>query len=262
MGKSLLDEKSEDELWLEYRDTKDPKIRDTFLRQYAPLVKYVAAKAHDGMPAAVEFDDLVSYGTFGLLDAIERFDLGQKVKFKTYAVSRIRGAIFDELRSSDWVPRSVRQKMRDVEDAITTLETRHGRPASDSEVAAHLNMSEADYYKTLGKIQCTSVLSLDEPKLYSDENDIQTLGDSIEGPSSLNPDVEVERNEMRRIIFDVISNLPEKERKIIILYHYEDATLREIGQVLGITESRVSQLHTKALLRIRAKLTNVRKGIM
>jgi RNA polymerase sigma factor for flagellar operon FliA len=160
------------------------------------------------------------------------------------------------------VPRSVRRKIRDVEEAISTLEAQNGRPASDKEVAAHLNMSEDEYSKTLGKIQCTSILSLNDVWFSGDGNDRLSIQDSIEGPESLNPDVEVERKEMRRIIFDVINQLPEKEKKIIILYHYEELTLREIGRVVELTESRVSQLHTKALLKIRAKLSNTRKGIV
>ncbi|MDR2842399.1 MAG: RNA polymerase sigma factor WhiG [Spirochaetaceae bacterium] len=262
MPRNLLDEKSEDELWADYRQKKDPKIRDAFIRQYAPLVKYVAGKVHDGMPATVEFDDLVSYGTFGLLDAIEKFDPAKDVKFKTYAVVRIRGAIFDELRSTDWVPRSVRQKIREVEEAISTLEAQLGRPVTDQEVAEYLKMDENEFIKTIVKISGTSVLSLNDVWFSGDENDKVSIQDSIEGPDTLKPDVIVERDEIRRVIVNVINELPEKEKKIIALYHYEDLTLKEIGQVLDITESRVSQLHTKAMTRIRAKLTNVRKGIM
>ncbi|GMO41369.1 MAG: RNA polymerase sigma factor WhiG [Termitinemataceae bacterium] len=262
MPRNLLDEKSEEELWGDYKKQKDPKIRDTFIRQYAPLVKYVAGRVHDGMPATVEFDDLVSYGTFGLLDAIEKFDPAKDVKFKTYAVVRIRGAIFDELRSTDWVPRSVRQKIRDVEEAVSTLEAQYGRPVTDKEVAEYMKMDENEFLKTIVKISGTSVLSLNDVWFSGDENDKVSIQDSIEGPDTLKPDVIVERDEIRRVVFDVINQLPEKEKKIIILYHYEDLTLKEIGQVLEITESRVSQLHTKAMTRIRAKLTNVRKGIM
>jgi RNA polymerase sigma factor for flagellar operon FliA len=262
MGRSPLDEKTEDELWQEYRQNKNPKIRDAFIRQYAPLVKYVAGKVYDGMPATVEFDDLVSYGTFGLLDAIEKFDPEQNVKFKTYAVVRIRGAIFDELRSTDWVPRSVRQKIREVEEAISSLEAQLGRPVSDQEIAGYLKIDENEFVKMMVKISGTSVLSLNEVWFSGDENDKVSIQDSIEGPEALKPDVEIERKEIQRIVFDVINQLPEKEKKIIILYHYEDLTLKEIGQVLDITESRVSQLHSKAMLRIKAKLTNVRKGIM
>jgi RNA polymerase sigma factor for flagellar operon FliA len=214
------------------------------------------------MPHNVEFDDLVSCGTFGLLDAIEKFDTGKDVKFKTYAVTRIRGAIFDELRSTDWVPRSIRQKAREVEEAVGSLEAQLGRPATDHEIAGYLKMDGTEFGKMMMKISSTSILSLQDVWFSGDENDKTSIGETIESPSSLNPDVIVERNEVRRIVIDVISKLPEKEKKIIVLYHNEDCTLKEIGEILGITESRVSQLHSKAMLRIRAKLTNVRKGIM
>jgi len=262
MVNSLPAGKTEDELWAEFRKKKDPKLRDAFIRQYAPLVKYVAGKVAAGMPHNVEFDDLVSCGTFGLLDAINKFDPEKNVKFKTYAVTRIRGAIFDEMRQTDWVPRSVRSKIREVEEAISTLEAQHGRPATDQEVAAYLKIDEVEFNKMMTKLSGTSVLSLNDVWFSGDETDKVSIGDNLMGPDSLNPDVIVERDEIRRIVIDVISQLPEKEKKIIVLYHYEDLTLKEIGQVLEITESRVSQLHTKAMLRIRAKLTNVRKGIM
>jgi RNA polymerase sigma factor for flagellar operon FliA len=255
-------ESKEAALWQEYRQTKDPKLRDAFIRQYAPLVKYVAGKVAVGMPSNVEFDDLVSCGTFGLLDAIDKYDPGKNVKFKTYAVTRIRGAIFDELRSTDWVPRSVRQKTREVEEAISTLEAQYGRPATEPEIAAYLKIDESEFQRTMMKISGTSILSLNDVWFSGDENDKVSIQDSIEAPEPYKPDVIAERDEIVRIIIDVINQLPDKEKKIIILYHYEDLTLREIGQVLDITESRVSQLHTKAMLRIRAQLTSVRKGIV
>jgi RNA polymerase sigma factor for flagellar operon FliA len=262
MTEGLLDQNIEDELWIKYRKNRDPKIREDFIKQYAPLVKYVAGKVAVGMPHNVEFDDLVGYGVFGLLDAIDKFDPGKNVKFKTYAVTRIRGAIFDELRSIDWVPRSVRQKTREVEDAIGNLEAQLGRTATDQEIAKSLNMNEDEFLKTMMKISGTSILSLNDVWFSGDENDKVSIGDSIESPSSLNPDVIVEKNEIRRVIVDSISELPDKEKKILVLYYYEDLTLKEIGQVLQVTESRVSQLHTKAILRLRAKLTNIRKGIV
>ncbi|MDR2143124.1 MAG: RNA polymerase sigma factor WhiG, partial [Treponema sp.] len=210
----------------------------------------------------IEFDDLVGFGVFGLLDAIEKFDPEKNVKFKTYAVTRIRGAIFDELRLLDWVPRSVRQKTREVEEAIGSLEAQLGRTATDQEIAQSLGMDEGEFVKTMMKISGTSILSLNDVWFSGDENDKVSIGDSIESPSSLNPDVIVEKNEIRRVIADAISELPDKEKKILVLYYYEDLTLREIGEVLEVTESRVSQLHTKAILRLRSKLTNIRKGIV
>jgi len=262
MGNTIPELKSEDELWQKYRKTKDPSIRETFIRQYAPLVKYVAGKVAMGMPHNVEFDDLVGYGVFGLMDAIDKYDLEKNVKFKTYAVTRIRGAIFDELRQIDWVPRSVRQKTREIESAISTLEAQLGRTASDQEVAGALGMDESEYLKTIQKISGTSILSLNDVWFSGDENDKISIGDSIESPTSLNPDVVVEKDEIRRVIIEAINDLPDKEKKILVLYYYEDLTLKDIGRVLEVTESRVSQLHTKAILRLRSKLTNIRKGIV
>ncbi len=259
---SVNDEKEEDLLWEEFRKTKASKLRDKFIRQYMPLVKYVAGKLAVGMPNSVEFDDLVGFGQFGLLDAISKYDPSKNVKFKTYAVTRIRGAIFDELRQIDWIPRSVRQKSREIEYAIVNLEAKLGRTATDAEIASSLNISEDEYHHTIMKISGTSVLSLNEVWYSGEENDNMSIGDSIESPSSLNPDVIAEREEIRRVIVQAINELPEKERMVIILYYHEDLTFKEIGQVLEVSESRISQLHTKANLRLRAKLTNIRKGIM
>lgn len=256
------DEKEEDELWIQYRKTHSSALRDKFIRQYMPLVKYVAGKVAVGMPNNVEFDDLVGFGQFGLLDAIEKYDPAKNVKFKTYAVTRIRGAIFDELRQIDWLPRSVRQKSREIEDTITELEAKLGRSASDSEIAAALGLSEEQYHKEVMKVSGTSVLSLNDVWYSGDDNDNMSIGDSIESPSSLNPDVIVEREEIRKVIIQAINELPEKEKLVIVLYYHEDLTFKEIGEVLEVSESRISQLHSKANLRLRSKLTNLRKGII
>ena len=259
---ALDEQKTEDELWLEFKKTKSPQLRDKFIRQYMPLVKYVAGKVSVGMPGSVDFDDLVGYGQFGLLDAINKFDPEKNVKFKTYAVTRIRGAIFDELRTLDWVPRSVRQKSREIEDTIVELESKLGRPASDSEVAGAMGISEDEYHQTILKVSGTSVLSLNDVWYSGEESEHVSIGDCIESPASLNPDVIVEREEIRRVIIEAINELPEKEKMVLVLYYHEDMTFKEIGQVLEVSESRVSQLHTKANLRLRAKLTNIRKGIV
>lgn len=256
------DEKEEDELWEQYKKTHSPALRDKFIRQYMPLVKYVAGKVATGMPNNVEFDDLVGFGQFGLLDAIEKYDTSKNVKFKTYAVTRIRGAIFDELRQIDWLPRSVRQKSREIEDTITELEAKLGRSASDSEIADALGISEEQYHKEVMKVSGTSILSINDPWHSGDDGDNMSIGDSIESPASLNPDVIVEREEVRKVIIQAINELPEKEKMVIVLYYHEDLTFKEIGEVLEVSESRISQLHSKANLRLRAKLTNLRKGIM
>lgn len=262
MTVALDEQKTEDELWLEFKKTKSSQLRDKFIRQYMPLVKYVAGKVSVGMPGSVDFDDLVGYGQFGLLDAINKFDPEKNVKFKTYAVTRIRGAIFDELRTLDWVPRSVRQKSREIEDTIVELESKLGRPASDSEVAGAMGISEDEYHQTILKVSGTSVLSLNDVWYSGDESEHVSIGDCIESPASLNPDVIVEREEIRRVIIEAINELPEKEKMVLVLYYHEDMTFKEIGQVLEVSESRVSQLHTKANLRLRSKLTNIRKGIV
>jgi RNA polymerase sigma factor for flagellar operon FliA len=222
----------------------------------------VAGKIAIGMPQNVEFDDLVGFGVFGLFDAIEKFDPEKHVKFKTYAVTRIRGAIFDELRAIDWVPRSVRQKTREVEETVRLLEAQLGRVATDEEIAKAMNMSLADFQDLILKISSTSILSLNDVWNSGDESDKITIVDSIESPSSLNPDTIVEKEEVKRVIVDAINELPDKEKKVLVLYYYEDLTLKEIGEVLGVTESRVSQLHTKAIMRLRTKLTSLKKGIV
>ncbi len=261
MGEKLLEEKTEEELWELYRKTKDPKIREMFVKQYAPLVKYVAGKVAVGMPHNVDFDDLVGFGVFGLIDAIEKFDPEKHVKFKTYAVTRIRGAIFDELRSIDWVPRSVRQKSREIEDTVQRLEANLGRAATDQEIADEMGMSEEEFQKTMMKVSGTSILSLNDVWYTGEDNDSVSIVDSIESPESMNPDAIVEKDEIKRVIVQAISELPEKEKKVLVLYYYEDLTLKEIGKVLEVTESRISQLHTKAIMRLRTKLTNIKKGI-
>jgi len=258
----INDDEEEDNLWFEYKKTKSPALRDKFIRQYMPLVKYVAGKVAVGLPNSVEFDDLVGFGQFGLLDAINKYDPAKNVKFKTYAVTRIRGSIFDELRQIDWVPRSVRQKSREIEDAIGDLESKLGRTATDAEIAESLNISEDEYHRTVMKVSGTSVLSLNDVWYNGDDNDNLSIGNNIESPSSLNPDVIAEREEIKKVIAEAINELPEKEKMVIVLYYHEDLTFKEIGEVLDVSESRISQLHTKANLRLRAKLTNLRKGII
>lgn len=259
--KNTWEGKSEEDLWKYYKDSGDPKVRDYFIKQYAPLVKYVAGKVAIGMPHNVEFDDLVGFGVFGLIDAIDKFDPTKHVKFKTYAVTRIRGSIFDELRSIDWIPRSIRQKTRELENTIQTLEARIGRSATDEEIAKAMHLNLEDFQNLLIKISGTSILSINDVWYSGDGDDKITIVDNIEAPTSLNPDTIVEKEEIKRVIVEAIQELPDKEKKVLVLYYYEDLTLKEIGKVLGVTESRISQLHTKAIMRLRSKLTSVKKGI-
>jgi len=258
----VFEDKSEEELWKKYKKTKDPKIREHFVNQYAPLVKYVAGKVAIGMPQNVDFEDLVGYGVFGLLDAIEKFDPSKDIKFKTYAVTRIRGAIYDELRSIDWVPRSVRQKAKEIERAIGKLENRLGRAATDEEIAKELGISMKDFHSLMLKVSGVSLLSLSDIWYVGDESDRVSVMETIESPSSMNPEAIVEREEIKKIIVEAIKELPDKEKKVLILYYYEDLTLKEIGEVLQVTESRISQLHTKAIMRLRSKLMNIKKSMV
>jgi RNA polymerase sigma factor for flagellar operon FliA len=258
----VFEDKTEEELWKLYKKKKNPEIREYFVNQYAPLVKYVAGKIAIGMPQNVDFDDLVGYGVFGLLDAIEKFDPDRDIKFKTYAVTRIRGAIYDELRSIDWVPRSVRQKAKELERVIGKLENKLGRSATDAEIAKELEIDVKEFHTLILKISGASILSLSDVWYVGDESDKVSVMETIESPKSLNPEVIVEREEIKNIIVQAISELPDKEKKVLILYYYEDLTLKEIGEVLQVTESRISQLHTKAIMRLRSKFMNIKKSMV
>lgn len=251
----------ENDLWQRYRRQREPAIREYFVHQYAPLVKYVAGRVAIGMPAAVDFDDLVQCGMFGLFDAISKFDPTKHVKFKTYAVTRIRGAIFDELRAIDWIPRSVRQKAREVEDTVRDLEASLGRTATDEEIAGSMDITVQEFQRILVRIAGTAVVSLNEVWHGGEDEDRVSIEDNIESPSELGPATMVEKEEIKRVIVEAIKELPENEQQVLVLYYYEELTLKEIGQVLEVTESRVSQLHTKARLRLRTKLTNAKRGI-
>ncbi len=242
-------------LWREYKERGGKELRDRLILTYAPLVKYVAGRLGTGLPAHVEEGDLVSYGLLGLMNAIERYDPGRDIKFETYAINRIKGAIIDELRSMDWVPRSVRSRAREIERATTELENKFHRPATDEEIAAHIGISEDEFHESLTAISRSSVAALDELwTINSSGGDTVSLIDTLTDPNADDPSMALGHAEVREILGDAITRLPERERTVISLYYYEELTLREIGEVLGVTESRVSQLHTKAILRLKAKL--------
>lgn len=242
-------------LWLEYRRTRDPALRDRLILTYAPLVKYVAGRLGSGLPPHVDEADLASYGLLGLIGAIERYDPERDVKFETYAIARIKGAIIDELRAMDWVPRSVRSRARDIERAIGELEAKLGRAPSDAEIAARLGISESELEESLGEIARSSIAALDELWTVSGSGGDQVaLIDTIEDERAPDPQSTLSQTELKEAIADAIARLPEREKLVVTLYYYEELTLREIGEVLGVTESRVSQLHTKAILRLKARL--------
>ena len=244
------------ELWRTFRRTGDQALRDRLILMYAPIVKYVAGRLGSGLPAHVDEGDLVSYGLLGLISAIERYDPDRDVKFETYAIARIKGSILDELRALDWVPRSVRSRARQIERAMAELEAKLGHAPSDEELAKKVGISVEELEDSLTDISRSSIAALDELWTISGSGGDQvTLIDTIEDTQGPEPQSAFAQTELREMVADAITSLPEREKLVITLYYYEDLTLREIGEVLGVTESRVSQLHTKAILRLKARLS-------
>jgi RNA polymerase sigma factor FliA len=242
------------ELWHEYREKRDRAVRDRLILTYAPLVKYVAGRLGSSLPAHVDEGDLVSYGLLGLIGAIERYDPDRDIKFETYAIARIRGAIIDELRALDWVPRSVRSRARQIERAIGELEAKLGRAPTDEEIAAKVGVTVDELDSSLTDISRSSIAALDELWSVSGDGDQVSLLDTLEDDSISQPAEVLDETETREALADAIARLPEREKLVVTLYYYEELTLREIGEVLGVTESRVSQLHTKAILRLKSRL--------
>jgi RNA polymerase sigma factor FliA len=244
------------ELWASYVADRAPALRDRLILHYAPLVKYVAGRVGSGLPAHVEQADLVSYGTFGLIDAITRYQPSREVKFESYAMARIRGAIIDELRSTDWIPRSVRMKARQFERTVATLESRLRRSPTDEEVAAEMDVDVEEVRKFLGQLSLVNVVALDE-LLSDDEGGAPRLVDTLQDPSALDPQAMAEHGEARQLLARAVEQLPEREKVVVSLYYFEGLTLADIGRVLGVTESRICQLHTKAVLHLRTKLADI-----
>jgi RNA polymerase sigma factor for flagellar operon FliA len=241
-------------LWREYKQSGDAGLREQLILQYAPLVRYVAGRVGVGLPASVEQGDLVSYGVFGLIDAIDKYDLDRAIKFETYAINRIRGAIIDELRSIDWVPRSVRTKARDVERAIAVLEGRLQRTPTEAEIADELGLDVPELQRVFSQVSFVHVAALDEMLSASDRGDGATLGERLEDERADAPGDALDDEETRYLLARVIHTLPEREQIVVTLYYYEGLTLAEIGLVLGVTESRVCQLHTKSMMAMRTRM--------
>jgi RNA polymerase sigma factor for flagellar operon FliA len=241
-------------LWARYKDSADEKARDELILNYSPLVKYVAGRLASSLPQTVDTADLISYGIFGLIDAIEKYDLSRAIKFETYAIARIKGAIIDELRAMDWVPRSVRSRAREIEQTYVQLENELKRVPSDNEVAERMDVTPKEYAEILSRLSYTSVVSFEELWAGNDRDEGQSALGTIADETADDPVAVFESVEVKEILADAIKRLPEREMTVIALYYYEGLTLKEIGQVLGVTESRVSQLHTKAVLRLRARL--------
>ncbi|MEO5680390.1 MAG: RNA polymerase sigma factor WhiG, partial [Acidimicrobiales bacterium] len=244
-------------IWDSYKRSADPAARDRLIVHYSPLVKYVAGRVASGLPQSIDQGDLVSYGIFGLIDAIDKFDTSRGIKFETYAIARIRGAIIDELRSIDWVPRSVRTKARRVEKAYASLEHRLLRTPSDTEVAAEMGISKEELQQIFTQISFVGLVALDEV-LGGGDGQSQTLGDTLpdkgEGPVGA-----FEGEEMKQILAAAINRLGEREKMVLTLYYYEGLTLAEIGKVLGVTESRVCQIHTKSVLQLRSRMKDAER---
>lgn len=239
----------------DYRCTMDPKVKDEIVVEYAPLVRFIAQKIAARLPANIELDDLISCGVIGLMDAISKFDPTRDNKFKTYAEFRIRGAILDELRSQDWVPRSVREKSKQLEKAYAKLERELGRPANDDEMCAELECSLEEFHELVNKSKSVSLLNIDDSASFS-RGDKKLMMGLLEHRRSSNPYAAVNYKRAQSIIREGIRSLPEKQRLVLSLYYFEDLNLKEIGQVLDVTESRVSQLHTQAIMKLKAKLRN------
>jgi RNA polymerase sigma factor for flagellar operon FliA len=243
------------DLWRRYKGEGDAAARERLVVAYSPMVKFVAGRLGAGLPSHVDDADLISYGLMGLIGAIERFEPERGIKFETFAMTRIRGAIIDELRSLDWVPRSVRSRAREIEAAQTKLEHELQRAPTEAELAAKLGISEEELQTSLLEIHNSSVYALDELWTVSDSSgDTVSLLDTISDPRAEDPQESLASSEIKDRLTEAIASLPEREQLVVALYYYEHLTLREIGEVLGVTESRVSQLHTKAVMRLKSGL--------
>lgn len=237
-------------LWETYRKSPTPEMREQIILEYAPLVKVVAGRLSMYLGYNVEYEDLVSYGIFGLIDAIDKFDMQKDVKFETYASLRIRGAILDQIRKMDWIPRTVRQKQKKIDEAIRNIEMRTGKNATDEQVAGELGLEQEELTEWQSRLKITNVISLNEFLEQGQEPVMDARGNS----HFSQPEDVVSESELKQVLEEALEVLTEKEKKLILLYYYEDLTLKEISKVLEVSESRVSQLHTKALLKMRAKM--------
>lgn len=240
-------------LWEEYSKNKTPELREQIIIEYAGLVKIVAGKLSIYLGYNVDYDDLVGYGMFGLIDAIDKYDFDKGVKFETYASLRIRGAVLDQVRRMDWLPRTVRQKQKKMDAAYQKLEAANGQFASDEEIAAELEISVEELGQWQAQTKAAGIVSLDEYLEQGSENGI--VGSSG-GEDYVQPEKQIEQKEMKLLLVQSLEALTEKEKKVILLYYYEELTLKEISEVLEVSESRISQLHTKAIQRLRLKLGN------
>ncbi len=250
MDMSAKDIQRQQELWKKYQETKDQTTKEQLILEYADLIKYVAGRLSIYFGSNVEYDDLVGYGVFGLIDAIDKFDMNKGVKFETYASLRIRGSIIDSIRELDWVPRSLRKKSKDLEKAYAELENELGHTATDEQVAKKMGISMEELNKVLHEVNMSTMISLED---YLEQN-YETGFDISNEDEDRIPEKRIEVTEIKDILAESIGKLPEKEKMVVSLYYYEELTLKEISAIMKVSESRISQLHTKAILRMRAKL--------
>ncbi|MCI9387698.1 MAG: FliA/WhiG family RNA polymerase sigma factor [Lachnospiraceae bacterium] len=237
-------------LWEDYARLKTSDLREKLILEYAPLVKVVAGRLSMYLGYNVEYEDLVSYGVFGLIDAIDKFDTSKEVKFETYASLRIRGAILDQIRKMDWIPRTIRQRQKQLDTAMKELERRNGKPATEAEIAAYMGISEDELLDWQMQVKADNMISLNE---YVEQgNDISSDKSISSGFDT--PEGVIEKNELKEVLQEALELLTEKEKKVILLYYYEELTLKEISRVLEVSESRISQLHTKALQKMKTKM--------
>ncbi len=252
-----MDEKERIELWEEYSRTKSSKIREQLIIEYSGLVKIVAGRLGMYLGYTVEYDDLVGYGIFGLIDAIDKFELTKGVKFETYASLRIRGSILDQIRKMDWIPRTLRQKQKKLDQVMHDLEVSLGRAATNEEIAEKMEISIEELGELMNQTQISNLISLDEYLEQGSEAKVETGGKSV----FQQPEQVVERQELKRILAEAIDSLTEKEQRVIAFYYFEELTLKEISRILDVSESRVSQLHTKALKKMKEKLGAENMGV-
>ncbi len=245
-----MNEDARRKLWEEYGRLKTPEIREKIILEYAPLVKVVAGRLSMYLGYSVEYDDMVSYGVFGLIDAIDKYDIGKEVKFETYASLRIRGAILDQIRKMDWIPRTIRQRQKQIDAAMKEIEQSKGRAASDEEIAEKLGLTDDEFLDWQSQMKITNVVSLNE---YVEQgSDIASDKNTTGGFDA--PEEVIEKGELKEVLAEALELLTEKEKKVVLLYYYEELTLKEISRVLEVTESRVSQLHTRALQKMKTKM--------
>jgi RNA polymerase sigma factor for flagellar operon FliA len=249
-----VDEKGRKQLWEEYAKNKSHETREKIILEYAPLVKLVAGRLSMYLGYNVEYDDLVGYGVFGLIDAIDKYDSMREVKFETYASLRIRGAILDQIRKMDWIPRTIRQKQKRIDAVISEIESAQGGgAATDEQIAAALGISEDEYDDWQAQMKVTGVVSLNE---FMEQGSDIPADQQVTQSRYESPEEVIEKEELKKMLMESLELLTEKEKKVILLYYYEDLTLKEISHILEVTESRISQIHTKALSKMRAKMGN------